>query len=152
MNSLLLRELSTSTWLHYFTLHDYKECCGNWRCICVRSWSRRWCRCLNFFSHRPQANRGPTPHSRRKWRMRLHLWEYMRSHWWHGNGGPFPVPPDSSSVISLERCLFDIMFLTAADIAGIPGRRSRASASITPLIVLPMKQNIHGSYKKEKIL
>jgi hypothetical protein len=44
------------------------------------------------------------------------------------------------------------MFLRAADVAGIPGRRSRAFASITPLIVLPMKQNIHGSYKKEKIL
>jgi hypothetical protein len=44
------------------------------------------------------------------------------------------------------------MFLTAADVAGIPGRRSRAFASITPLIVLPMKQNIHGSYTKEKIL
>jgi hypothetical protein len=33
------------------------------------------------------------------------------------------------------------MFLTAADVARIPGRRSLAFASITPLTVLPMKQN-----------
>jgi hypothetical protein len=118
--------------------------------MCVRWWSRRWCRCLNFLLHQLQANRGPTPHSRRKWRMRLHLWEYRRPHRWHGNGGPFPVPPDRSSVISFEWCLFDIMFLTA-DTARTPGR-SRGFTPVISLILLPIKQNIQVSYNKEYIL
>lgn len=83
--------------------------------------------------------------------MRLHLWEYRRPHWRQGNGGPFPVPPDRSSLMSFEWCRFDIMFLTA-DTARTPGRRSRGFTPITPLNLLPMKQSIQVSYNKEYIL
>lgn len=60
------------------------------------------------------------------------------------------MPPDRSSVISFERCLFDIMFLTA-DTARTPGR-SRGFTPIISLILLPIKQNIQVSYNKEYIL
>jgi len=46
--------------------------------------------------------------------------------------------------MSFERCLLIIMSLTA-ETARIPGRRSRGFTSMTPVILLPMKQNIQLS-------
>jgi hypothetical protein len=42
------------------------------------------------------------------------------------------------------------MLLTAADVLRAPGTRSRAFASITPLIVFPMKHKTHSGLIRKK--